>query len=185
MMTQWAKWARKLKKEQLLLLLLAGLLLLAVSFPSGEDTPASETEPAAEGLSQSRQSYCEELEEKLAAALEKVEGVGRTSVMITLKSDGKKLVEKDAERTESREERGQEESGSSLANVQERNSTVYEKNGQGGETPYVTETLEPEISGVLVVAEGGGRIKTVQEITDAVMALFGVEAHKIKVMKMN
>ena len=49
----------------------------------------------------------------------------------------------------------------------------------------MTETLEPEISGVLVVAEGGGRIKTVQEITDAVMALFGVEAHKIKVMKMN
>ena len=117
-------------------MLMSAHLLLAVSFPSWEDTTASETEPAAEGLSQSRQSYCEELEEKLAAALEKVEGVGRTSVMITLKSDGKKLVEKDAERTESREERGQEESGSSLANVQERNSTVYEKNGQGGENQF-------------------------------------------------
>ena len=164
MMTQWAKWARKLKKE-------------APSFASGRASPSGgilslrggysglRNRACRRGLSQSRQSYCEELEEKLAAALEKVEGVGRTSVMITLKSDGEKAGGKGrgAHGEPGREGAGGERS--SLANVQERNSTVYEKNGQGGETPYVTETLEPEISGVLVVAEGGGRIKTVQEIT--------------------
>lgn len=42
----------------------------------------------------------------------------------------------------------------------------------------------PEIRGVLVVAQGGGDPVAVQQIQEAVMALFRVEAHKIKVMKM-
>ena len=41
------------------------------------------------------------------------------------------------------------------------------------------------IRGVLVVAQGGGDPVIVQNITEAVMALFGIEAHKIKVMKMS
>lgn len=52
------------------------------------------------------------------------------------------------------------------------------------ETPYVSEALEPEIDGVLVIAQGADSQQTISEITQAVMALFGVEAHKIKVMKM-
>ena len=47
------------------------------------------------------------------------------------------------------------------------------------------EELEPEIQGVVVVAEGGDNPVVVQNITEAVMALFGVEVHKIKVMKMS
>ena len=46
-------------------------------------------------------------------------------------------------------------------------------------------SMEPEVSGVLVVAEGGDDPVTVREITEAVQALFGIEAHKIKVMKMD
>ena len=53
------------------------------------------------------------------------------------------------------------------------------------EKPYVSETMEPEVSGVLVVSEGGDDPVTVREVTEAVQALFGIEAHKIKVMKMD
>ena len=86
----------------------------------------------------------------------------------------KLFVEKDSTtREDSSESRDQEE------------NTVYEKNGSGQEKPYVSETMEPEVSGVLVVAEGGDDPVTVREITEAVQALFGIEAHKIKVMKMD
>ena len=37
--------------------------------------------------------------------------------------------------------------------------------------------------GVLVVAEGGGNAVVIRDITEAIQALFGVEAHKIKIMK--
>ena len=41
----------------------------------------------------------------------------------------------------------------------------------------------PKISGVVVVAEGGEDPHVIQNIHEAVQALFQVEAHKIKVMK--
>ena len=63
--------------------------------------------------------------------------------------------------------------------------TVYEKDENGNQVPYVVKELEPEIAGVLIVAEGGGDPVTVNNITEAVMSLFDIDAHKIKVMKMN
>ncbi len=43
----------------------------------------------------------------------------------------------------------------------------------------------PKVEGVLVVAQGGGDPKVAKNISDAVLALFPVEVHKIKVVKMN
>ena len=43
--------------------------------------------------------------------------------------------------------------------------------------------MTPEIEGVVVIADGGDNAVVVQDITEAVQALFGVEAHKIKIMK--
>ena len=45
--------------------------------------------------------------------------------------------------------------------------------------------MKPEIEGVLIIADGGGNSAVVQNISEAVLALFRLEAHKIKVMKMN
>ena len=50
----------------------------------------------------------------------------------------------------------------------------------GGE-PYVTEQKMPEIDGVLVVASGAASEKVRLEIYDAVKALYGIAAHRIKI----
>ena len=52
----------------------------------------------------------------------------------------------------------------------------------GNKSIYLSE--ETEITGVLIAAEGAGDPVTVQNIQQAVMALFQVDAHKIKIMKM-
>ena len=49
--------------------------------------------------------------------------------------------------------------------------------------PYVIKQLQPEIEGVFVIAEGGGDENVQLQITEAVQALFGIEAHKIKIAK--
>ncbi len=41
-----------------------------------------------------------------------------------------------------------------------------------------------EVTGVLVAAQGAGSAVTVQNIQQAVMALFQMDAHKIRIMKM-
>ena len=186
----WNHWIEKIKackKEQILILFLAGILLLVIAVPAGSGDIQTKVTPEKETNLQEQDSTedtAEKLEQKLQRILTKVEGIGRTEVMITLKSDGKRIVEKDEEKSQSREESQQEGSSSDSSQSGTGENTVYLKDHEGNESPYVMENLEPEIAGVLVVAQGADNPVTVSEITDAVMALFGVEAHKIKVMKM-
>ena len=46
-------------------------------------------------------------------------------------------------------------------------------------------TKDVQVTGVMIAAQGGDNMVTVQNIKQAVMALFQLDAHKIKVMKMN
>ncbi len=62
--------------------------------------------------------------------------------------------------------------------------TVYEKLSDGSNVPYIIKKNTPEIEGVLVVAQGGGNASICVDITSVIQALFGIEAHKIKVVKM-
>ena len=54
-----------------------------------------------------------------------------------------------------------------------------------GSIPYVVQEIYPQVEGVLVVAEGGDNSSVILAITDAIQALFGVDVHKIKIVKMN
>ena len=47
---------------------------------------------------------------------------------------------------------------------------------------YNSETIQ--VTGILISAEGGGNPVVVQNIQEAVMALFQVDAHRIRIMKM-
>ena len=107
------------------------------------------------------------------------EGVGNVKVMITLASSSEKVVEKDQEMTSEVQEG---ESGGK--NTSSSETAVY-ANGNGEETPYVKQELSPRIEGVLVIADGGDNAIVIENITEAVQALFGVDTHKIKVMKHN
>ena len=126
--------------------------------------------------------WTEYLEQKLQAALSHVSGVGRAEVILTVKSDGRALVEKDTARQE--EKTNETDGQGERSFVQSSESTVYEKDASGKEIPFVSETVLPEICGVLVLAEGGGDGGIQAEITEAAMALFDLDAHKIKVMKL-
>lgn len=129
-------------------------------------------------------SVQEEMEQRLREALSRMDGVGAVHVVVTLESTGKKIVEKDAPtRSTTEENQKGDETGSVISSSQDE-ATVYEKTQNGAETPYVVSEEYPAVRGVLVIAEGGGNPVTVQEIQEAVMALFQVGANKIKVVKM-
>ncbi len=186
-MREWIDKLKTEKKDQILILLLAGVLLLVIAIPTdgtGKKVQESTTDGSIEVQQPTESTKVEILENRLQQILSQVEGIGKTEVMITLKSEGKKVVEKDLEHSEDKEENSQDGDTVNNGQISDRESTVYEKDAQGNEIPYVTEELEPEIEGVLVIAQGGGNSSVAAEITEAVMALFGVEAHKIKVMKM-
>ena len=102
-----------------------------------------------------------------------------------MESTGKKQVEKDSpEDTSTSSEKGDSGTERTSQAVTTGETTVYEDTGDGGQTPYISSSTYPEIRGVIVVAQGGGNPVIVQQIQEAVMALFHIEAHEIKVLKM-
>ncbi len=50
---------------------------------------------------------------------------------------------------------------------------------------YTTQNTYPEVEGVFVVSQGGDNSSVKLAITEAIQALFGIDVHKIKIVKMN
>ena len=127
------------------------------------------------------EQYNKKIEKELCELLRKVDGVGDVQVMITLASSEERVtLQNDSATTESTGEDGtgskrQKESATT-------ESVLVRKDGQ--DTPYLVQILTPEIEGVVVVASGADSGQTDTEIIAAVQALFPVQAHKIRVMKM-
>ena len=104
--------------------------------------------------------------------------------MVTLKSSPELVVEKEQPYLRSSTTENDAQGGSRTVNqVETEENTVYKTNGSVSE-PYVVKTLPPEVEGVVVVAEGAGSGTVNRTIVELIQALFGVEAHKVKVVKM-
>ena len=123
---------------------LAGLLLLAVS----SWLPAD---------------YAAELETRLTALISRVEGAGKTAVMVTLESGSESIYATDTD------------SDGSSTHVLLGN----------GEADGLVETVEtPRVLGVAVVCEGGGSAAVQSRVTALVQALTGIGTNHITVAKM-
>lgn len=173
MKERWEGWKQKYwppKKDQLLILVLIGLLLAVIVFPVEQEKREEATENVAstEVQGKTAEDYEERMERKLESLLGSVEGVGEVRVMLTFVGSGEKQVEKDRNTVEE----GQSE------------ETIYEEHGSSERMPYVTSETNPRVEGILVIAQGGGDSQVRKEILEAAQALFGIEAHKIKIMKM-
>lgn len=187
---------KNMTKDKLFIGLLAGLLLFVAALPTSSGTKG-EGGQGSSGMGQTGTQdrsgesaadstvYEKELERRLEAVLGAIEGVGRVKVMITLQDTGEAVVEKDTPRTSNtQEETGSGGESRKSVQIQTEEKTVYGEGGTAG-VPYVVKQLRPGVEGVLVIAEGGGEPLVAQNISEAVLALFHIEAHKIKVVKMN
>ena len=168
---------KKLKKEQLLIGALVGILLLVIAIP----VPEKEKQEQVIVKEQVLESKGKEMETALEEILQTISGVGKVKVFITYKDYGKVIVEKDEAVSE---ELIQEADGSggtrTTTTVQKERQTVYGM----GEEPYIIQEVSPTIEGVLVVARGAGNVSVKKQIQETLVALFGLDAHKISIMKM-
>lgn len=128
-------------------------------------------------------SYIARQEERLERILQSMDGIGEVEVMISAASSGEKVTLSDNPYTQKMTEEKDSAGGTRKMNEVEREDTTIYESGGSTQTPYVVKELEPELSGVLVVAEGAGSDAVKAEIVEAVEALFGLPAHRIKVIK--
>lgn len=189
------------RKDNLLVLILAGILLFVIALPtkeSGKKSSGTEgengsvfnsagtgsdrgVETAGEAVNQ---DYAADMERRLTEALSDMADVGRVRVMITLKSSSELVVERETPVSRSVTTETDAQGGSRTVNTSETGESVVYSTEGSSSTPYVVKTYAPEIEGVLVVAEGAGSGTVNRTVTEIVQALFHVEAHKVMVVKM-
>ena len=185
----------KLNKESALIVVLAGILCLVVVWPiSGKSSGTDSSNGTLSGSSSSVSSsgrisedtaqaalelYVENQEQRLKDILEQIDGVGKSEVMIRAKAS-KDISTGSSTVSETDAQGGSRQS----SDITKDESSLYTKDSNGNDVPWVIKEMEPEIEGVLVAAEGGGNEAVAGEITQAVQVLFNIPVHKIKVVKM-
>lgn len=181
--------------SRLIIIFLAGVFLLLLSLPSGTlsgggresqkekvETVAAENSEDAAWIAMS--AYAARQEEEMERILSKVQGVGEVDVMLTMAASEEKRMLKNE--TSSQEATQETDSSGGSRNQSSSNlqmDSVLVDDGESKE-PYVVQIQSPQIEGVVVVAQGADTGTINNEIIEAVKALFPIEPHKIKVMKM-
>ena len=154
-------WKLLEQYKYVLLVIAAGLVLLL--WPTGERQAPPDRVDAAQD-----EFDLKELEEKLSQTLSQVDGAGKVTVTLTMKSGMEQVLASD--RTTTVNERG--------SSVEE--ETVLRSTGSGEEALLITRKY-PVFQGALVVCEGGDDPAIRLTMTQAVSALTGLGADKITV----
>lgn len=197
---------KKIGKDQFVICILAGILLIVIAMPTSKnpvkqnsesvlldsETDIIEVEEQKEYNStylgeeiSSVEEYERYVENKLEHAISVMEGAGKVKVMVTVNSSKELVVEKDIPMTRNNTVENDSEGGNRIINeLEDMEETVYSKESDGSSHPYVIKTLQPVVAGVVVVAQGGGSQTVSKNIVEVIVALFDIEPHKIKVVKM-
>lgn len=188
-----------LQKDKLIVLLLGGILLFVILLPTGkkdkntigkkesivEQQQGSDMEQQnnENEIWKDEEEYRKNLEKQLKDILSQMAGVGKVEVMITLRNSQELIVEKDE--SMNRKSTSEDDGNGGQREINQAESaktTIYNGEKKTG-APFVVKTVYPSVEGVLVVAEGADSGKINSNITDIAKALFGIEAHKVKVVK--
>lgn len=204
------KW---LKKDVMLIMVLTGVLLLVISWPiggeqerNGENTKTAGSVPLSlvadrdlgmtdsgtesrmwageDGQAGVTMSYEREMEQRLLAILSRIQGVGEVQVMITLRTSRELLLDKEGETSKSETMETDAAGGQRKILQQSQNQSTVMVDGDGQSVPVMIKTIYPEIEGVVVVAQGAGTGDVSRQISEVVQVLLGVDAHRVKIVRM-
>lgn len=156
-------------------IIIAAIVILAFgSFKNGDSKKNSRDETV---NAVDTEEYAREQERRLEQTLKKINGAGDVSVFISIEGGGEKVPARNI-KNKVKEKPGDSAEGS--CEEENESNVVLSGKSSGGE-PYIVEEKTPDIAGVLVVAAGASDERVRLEIYEAVRALYGMAAHRIKV----
>ena len=158
----------KFNKKNLYLAAAFGLVLIGIS----NLLIPSEKETAIKDIPLTISQYCESEEERLENILSYIEGVGKVSVMLTV--DGTE------EYIYVREEKESILQDNDSKSSETENKYILVQNN-GNKEALVKKVINPEISGVVVVCEGGETSSVREKVYNAVSVSLGIPSNRIYV----
>ena len=164
------------KNRYVAAVLLFGIVLLMI--PWGGDGSGGEEQSAAAAETQDELSFsCDETEERMERLLSSISGAGEVRVMLTLKSGVERVIAVDTESSVETAEGAE-------VNRDVKETAVIISAGSGVDDAVTLKYIYPEFQGAVIAAEGADSASVRLDITEAVMALTGLDAAKVKVVKL-
>jgi len=124
-------------------------------------------------------------EKRLKEVLSAIQGAGRVDVMITYKT-GKEVIPA-MNTVESNTETEEKDSNGGIRRVSQTdvNSQPVSLDTPDGSQPLIAREIEPEVQGVIVVAEGARDIRVRVGLQQAVQTLLGIQSNQVEVFVMD
>ena len=154
---------------------------------NGDNTPIGAQEVSSEeGVTTSKEllDYETEQKEKLEEILSKIDGVGEVVVNIYFESSEVKVPATNSSTQTSETEEEDTNGGTRVTKQETEGATVVMQSDSSASEPFITKTYKPQITGVLIVAEGAKSSKITYDIQKAVSSLYNLSLEKVNVYPM-
>jgi stage III sporulation protein AG len=181
-----SKYKGKKKYELILIMVIiaAMIAIFASTFaktqPTETSTEESNTMKASESLVQQR----DELENQLEETLSQITGAGKVRVMITFETGPEMITAFDSDvQTSNTEEATGQTKRTTTTEAETKKPVTYQQ--QNGTQPLVITQKNPEIRGVIVVAEGAVDVRVKMDLLTAVQTVLNVDASCVDVFVMD
>ena len=123
------------------------------------------------------------LERKLENILSQIKGAGEVNVMITLQNTTEKVP---AVNTTKNQENTSEKDSQGGVRETLKEDTVYEIVTKENEDSFITlKEINPEVNGVIVVAQGADDAVVKEKLYEAVKTVLGISGSKVDVYSSN
>lgn len=145
-----------------------------------EETPVFKSEEDEESMI--RDAYEDHYQQQLKEALEQIVGVSNVTVMIHTAGSEKNIYQTDSQHREQMTEETDSEGGTrKVQDTSDDEQAVIIRSGDK-EEPLIVRTEKPEVTGVLVVANGVDNIQVKTWVVEAVSRGLDVPSHRVSVM---
>ncbi|TCL70795.1 stage III sporulation protein AG [Hydrogenispora ethanolica] len=175
-----ARWLKNNPNRTMLWMLMgAAGLGIGILFSSNESPRTTQQGIALQPAVREPLSETDRMQAELTQILERIAGAGAVRVTLNLKTEERNVWERQTKTNK----RVTHEQGA-LRSTEEETSDeiVFSKGEDGRNVPVLRERLAPEIQGVVAVATGAGDIRVRQMLTDTLITVLGLPAHRVLVI---
>ncbi|MDF2556394.1 MAG: stage sporulation protein [Bacillales bacterium] len=150
---------------------------------NSEQVSSDEITTSDDQINSSKSALERSYEKELQQALEQMSGVNNVTVIVKLSSTERSIYEKKYKTQKKMTDETDKNNGKrNIDETLNENEVIIIKDGNK-EIPLLIEKDMPEVSGVLIVAEGVGKIQVKAKVIEAVTRVFSVESHRVAVME--
>ena len=165
---------RRLTENRMNLILICavtGIILIAASYIWDEQAePAESVSDAGTLLSADTRT----LEQRLSEMVSRIDGAGRSCVMVTMESTREAVYAQDLRETEDTSSSSESGRTTESGNISREQTHIL-----------VEKQIEPQVRGVMILCEGAENPVVEQRVTEAVKTVLGIPASRICVEKIS